>query len=241
LATLKFFGIEVSLARVTVSIEQISGALSHQQYFSGYEHLIAQVRAAITKPEIKLIEVNLHTEPYWWSTRLFLLATLADIFSAVERIVIVEGGANRFYVGMISPHVLRESLAARFPELEVTYQQVKSAQVEGLFPADQVDGIVKKWTESSFLVNGVAYIEENRKILVDRQLLLSWLPSELGKLERDFVEWDGGPESTLLNYMLVCRRSAYVPLVRERRLEKVVDRIDLTARVAENALRQQLS
>ena len=65
LATLKFFGIEVSLAHVTVSTEKISGVLSHQQYFSGSEHLITQVRTAIMKPEIKLIEVNLHTEPYW--------------------------------------------------------------------------------------------------------------------------------------------------------------------------------
>jgi len=172
---------------------------------------------------------------------LFLLATLADIYSGVERIVIVEGGANRFYVGMVSSQVHRESLAARFPDMEVTYQQVKSAQIEGLSPSDQVDGIVKKWTESTFSVNGIAYIEQDRKLLVNSQLLLSWLPSEIGKLETDFVEWDGGPESTLFNYVLVCRRSEYVPLVRERRLEKVVDRIDLATRVAENALRRQLS
>jgi hypothetical protein len=55
LATLKFLGVEVSLSRVTVSVdEKISVALSERQYFSGAKHLISQMRSILMKPEIKV-------------------------------------------------------------------------------------------------------------------------------------------------------------------------------------------
>jgi hypothetical protein len=196
LATLKLFGVEVSLSHVTVSIdEKMLAAFSHKQYFSGEEHLIEPIHRAIVKPEIQLIEVNLHTQPYWWSTRLFLLAALADVHSTVSEFVFVEGDAERIYVGMISPRNLRTSMAMQFPELEVTFQQIhRGIQTElGLASssADQVGRIVHKWTES--------FNEEALKILVTRQLLSSWLNAGGGKLETDYLKWDGGPDSALLN------------------------------------------
>jgi len=66
-------------------------------------------------------------------------------------------------------------------------------------------------------------------------------PADFNAAARIHLKWDGGLDSVLLNYTLICRSSPYVGLVRERRLEKVVNRIDLAGRVAENALRGQLS
>lgn len=242
LVTLKLFGVEVALSRVTVSIdEKISAVLSQQQYFSGSQHLIDQLRGAIVNPELKLIEVNLHSQPYWWSTRLFLLAVLAHNYSNVAEFVFVEGGTERIYVGMVSPLALRMSLATQFPELEATYQQVQQRVLASASsPADQVGAIVHEWTASQFKQNNLVLSEEAMKTLVTRQLLSSWLTVGNGKLETDYLTWDGGPDSALLSYMVIRRSSPYVALVRERRLEKVVDRIDLALRVAENALRHEL-
>jgi hypothetical protein len=160
-------------------------------------------------------------------------------------LVIVEGGTERKYVGMVSPRALREALTTQFSELEVTYQSVQDkAQIHPgvqLFPADQIDEIVEQWTISQFDRNGVIFREEDLKILVSSQVLSNLLETGGGKMETDYLKWDGGPDSALLNYLLVCRSSPYVALVREKRLEKVVDRIDLAARVAESALKRQLS
>lgn len=242
LAAMKLFGVEISLSRVTVSIdEKILAAFSQKQYFSGEEHLIEPIQRAIVKPEIQLIEVNLHTEPYWWSTRLFLLAALADVYSTVEQFVFVEGGAENIYVGMISPRSLRRALGRQFPEMETTFREIHEGIKTGPSPSVQVGLIVHQWAASQFRRNGSSPIEEELKILVTRELLSNWLKAGGGELETDYLNWDGGPDSALLNYMLICRSSPYVALVRERRLEKVVNRIDLAGRVAENALRRQLS
>ncbi len=104
-----------------------------------------------------------------------------------------------------------------------------------------VDEIVEQWTVSQFNRNGIALREEQVNTLVTSQLLSSWFEAGGRKLEMDYLKWDGGPDSALLNYMLVCRGSPYVALVRERRLEKVVDRNGLATRVAESALSRQLS
>jgi hypothetical protein len=175
----------------------------------------------------------------------FLLAALADIYSGVEKFVIVEGGPERIYVGMISPRDLRKSLATQFPEFEATYQNVQRNAIGKLglqcSSADLVDEIVEQWTMSQFNRNGNVLSEEQVNTLVTSQRLSSWLSAGGGKLETDYLKWDGGPDSALLNYMVVCRSSAYVPLVRERRLEKVADRVDLAVRVAESALRRHRS
>jgi hypothetical protein len=159
--------------------------------------------------------------------------------------VIVEGGAERIYIGMISPRTLRESLTTKFPDLEATYQNVQQSAINKLglefSSADLVDEIVEQWTVSQFNRNGGVLGEEQVKALVTSRLLSSWLEAVGGKLETDYLKWDGSPESALLNYMLVCQRSPYVALVRERKLEKVVDRIDLATRVAESALSRQMS
>jgi hypothetical protein len=189
--------------------------------------------------------VNLHAEPYWWSTRLFLLATLAYLYSGVEMFVIVEGDEERRYVGMISPRALRNCLATLFPELETACQRVQlNARIKpelASSPADQVDEIVEQWTVSTFDQNGGVFSEEQRKSLVTGEILSSWLAAVGEKLETDDIKWDGGPGSPLLNYMVVCRSSPYVALVKERRLEKVVNRLELAERVAESALKRQLA
>jgi len=70
---------------------------------SATPQLVASVSRAITQPDLKLVEINLRTQPYWWSTRLFLLAALAQEYSNIQRLVIVCNDASRVFVGMVAP------------------------------------------------------------------------------------------------------------------------------------------
>lgn len=51
--------------------------------------------------------------PYWWSTRLFLLAALADDYSNIKQLVFVENDDERSYVGMATPAAVRKAWGRR--------------------------------------------------------------------------------------------------------------------------------
>jgi hypothetical protein len=64
LARTKFFGVEVSLSQVTVSgDEKITAVLTQQEYLTGALRITSQMCSVIMKPEMKLLEVNLHVDP----------------------------------------------------------------------------------------------------------------------------------------------------------------------------------
>src|SRR5437773_2200161 len=122
-AGFKAFGFEVSLADATVDLQaDVAAAITTQQYFSGTQQLIDRFAELILRPQTEVIEVNLRGPPvlpgqrdYWWSTRLYLLAALADDFSRVQTFAFVERWAERRFVGMARPSDIRTALAAASP------------------------------------------------------------------------------------------------------------------------------
>jgi hypothetical protein len=239
LVKVKMFGVEVSLSQVTVHVDQqITVITPQQQLWTGDEQIIAKLRTALLEPGIKLIELNLRREPYWWSTRMFLVAALVDDYIEVDQFVLVEGNTDCKYIGMITPGSLRKSLAAVFPDLEVVYQTIQRAMPISSERGEKIAKTVQDWSLGIFNNNGTKCSEIDAKQLVTKKLLASWLR---GFVDPEYLRWDGGPGSALLQYQLVAQKSPYVPLVREGRLEKIVDRNDLALRIARAALSQQLS
>ena len=125
LKSVKAFGVEVSLEAVTIRVdESLANALTADQYFSGAPHLLTRISDAVRRPDLQLIEINLRSVPYWWSTRLYLQAALLDDFSSVERLVFVEDDGQRRYVGMATPRDVRRASGVQPPGLEATYRDI---------------------------------------------------------------------------------------------------------------------
>src|SRR5215472_15275238 len=91
----KAFGLEVSLAQVTVHLDtKLAAVIASPDLGSKAPHLVAQMEA-ILKPEVELVEIDLRDGSYWFSTRLYLLAALAHDLSDVRAFVFMNGGAAR--------------------------------------------------------------------------------------------------------------------------------------------------
>ena len=76
--------------------------------------LSAAIRAAVGNSQLKLLAINLRSTPYWWSTRLYLLAALAEEYTYIERLVVVEQDAARVFVGMAAPVGVRKGQCCKF-------------------------------------------------------------------------------------------------------------------------------
>jgi hypothetical protein len=241
----KAFGFEVSLSQFTVAIDtQLAAAISSTQYFSGREHIVEQIEQAIARPEMELVEVNLHDGNYWAQTRLYVLSALADDFSNIRIFAFVEGGAKRTFVGFATPSAVRKALAVQFPYLEVAYLKIK--QVHTRTPAGaRASVIVSNWSAHSFDQNPFEEPqsgaqrqlagEPNLRVKVNSDSLNDWLT----RIGRGFVyqsvEWSGVVEPRLLRALVRDYAGAYVALLRGTSLDRVVNRLELAVRMAERA------
>ncbi len=63
----------------------------------------------------RTLVIDLGTGDTWWSTRLYLLATLLQSLTSVRQLVFAHPGGR--FAGMASPAAVREGLCAEFPEI----------------------------------------------------------------------------------------------------------------------------
>lgn len=235
LAGFKAFGFEVSLSQATAEIEaEVAAAITSQQYFSGAQHIIDQLKVLIVRSDTELIEVNLRDGDYWWSSRLYLLAALADDFSNVRQFVFVEHGPQRAFVGMATTGAVRGAMAAELPSLEVVYAGVKLNQ-QAASPDDRVASIVNSWAASQFEHEGQQRLEEHLP-RVTKDLLHDALAKVGRRLATDSVDWTRVSDPQLVRALLLDFESQHVALLRGGRLDRVVNRFELAERVAERAI-----
>jgi hypothetical protein len=232
----KVLGIEVTLSQASSQVEaEVVGAVTATQYFSGKEAIVEQITQAIMRPEQELLEINLRDGGYWWSTRLFLVAALAEDYSGVQRLVFVEGGLARNFVGMAPPGQVRQALTTLRPILEPAYQQIKRDP-----PAQpgvsRLGGIVLGWTQHAFRQNDHFLGEQDLVDKVSPALLSEWLAANGRFLEKASVDWTGITDPYVIRSLLFECDSRFVALLRDGRLDRVVNRLDLAVRVARRAI-----
>jgi hypothetical protein len=185
--------------------------------------------------QLKLLAINLGSTPYWWSIRLYLLAALAEEYTYIERLVVVEQDGARVFVGMAAPAGARKALARKFPDLEKVFCQIKQSGFNWPDSASQAETIINRWSNEPLFASpqGTAGLVPEKVV---RQLTTStdlrgWL---LNALETESREWSGEkPSSSLYAKILSCT-APYVPLLNGQRLEKVVNRWELAAKLAES-------
>src|SRR5437588_597274 len=105
----KAFAVEVSLAEVEVPVEgDFSGTVMDiaEMGPSASPDLSRTFDEAI-RSRTKIMRVNLRDDDYWWSTRVYLVAALAEDYTDVEALVFVRAGDQRLFVGIAEPPAVR--------------------------------------------------------------------------------------------------------------------------------------
>jgi hypothetical protein len=226
----KAFGIEVSLAQVTVQPDtKLAAAITSRDIGSAAPHLLQQMEA-IVQPGIELLEVDLRDGSYWWSTRLYLLAALAQDMSDVRAFVFVSGGADRRFVGMAMPSIVRRALAAQTPELETTYLDVARAvlMAEATSPVYQ---IVYSWLDRRYGPQATV-LERDFASHISPEALSAALATIGRRLDTDSVDWPGYAAPRIVRALIREFNGEYVALLRWGSLDRIVNRRALAAEIA---------
>ena len=143
---------------------------------------------------------------------------------------------------MATPSAVRAVFAARFPDYEPAYSSAKqSGAGAGEY---EVGMVVAAWqralweaTTDNRMPSGPADLEEHEKALkqfVTSAHLLEWLT---GPMDTSYVNWDGWSEDHRLRARILSEDVAYVALVQDGRLDRVVSRDALALAVGRSALR----
>ena len=245
LGGVKVLGLELTLIPSSIRIEPevvkvVAEITEHQSLdIDSLTALAEKITQAIARPEQELLELNLRDGNYWWSTRLFLAAALAEDYSQIRRLVFVELGDERIFVGMASPGDVRRALANEWPTLELSYQKIRNNPPSVPSPsASEPSKIVVGWDMHQFELNNECMREDDLKlrVKVDTASLNSWLGKMGMRLTTESAEWQGITRPYLVQYILTEFDSPYVALLRHRRLDRVVNRHDLALKVAMRAL-----
>jgi hypothetical protein len=245
----KAFGFEIMLtppsARMEPEVAEAVGEITGDQAFnsSSLQYIVGRITQVIARPEQEVLELNLYDGKYWWSTRLFLLAALVEDYSQIQRLVFVEGGEKRTFVGMALPADVRRALATAWPVLEQAYQDIKLNPPAA--PGTELSRIGFRWSEYNFKPSDQVTPEEDRRekeedlrVKVDTASLRKWLEATGKRLdrERDSVDWYGITRRYLVRSLLFQFDSPYVALLRQGRLDRIVSRLDLALRLAKRAV-----
>lgn len=233
----KAFGFEVTLTTPSpqkIEVADVVGVFAGDPNVMTPDDLqaIQEVVQATIQAGQELLELNLRDGNYWWSTRLFLLAALAEDYSQVQQLVFVEREAERIFVGMASPGDVRQALAKRWPTLELSYQEIKT-QPRPESDASEPSGIILGWEAATFKSEGnQAAYERDLRVKVNARLLREWLSEKGRPLTTDSLVWQGMTDPYLVRSLLFQFDSPYIALLRRGRLDRVVNRLDLALQVA---------
>jgi hypothetical protein len=232
LTGLRVFGVEVTLDQAIVRVDStLDTALSEQQFFSDSPAILRLIDKVTGNPDIELLEVNLRTTGYWWSTRLYLQAALAQDYTNIQRLVFVDGDNDRRYVGMAAPGEVRRALAESGGlDLEFSYRLAK--QAPRALEHSETQSIVYAWTTANFARNGIPGTEEQAMTVMTAELL-----TRLVELETDSAEWNQPLDSAHFQALVLEKGARYVPLVQNGRLARIVNADAFARNLATQALR----
>jgi hypothetical protein len=215
----------------TISPEDFLGVVS--EFEASFAPTIEQeIQAAATNAgKAKIAKVRLGAGDRWLASRLYLLAGLADDFTELQRIVFTSSdqfdplaGQPDLFEGLASPNAMRRGLARQFPPFLDAYHAA------GGFSAQRSDlgGVIGRYVE--LLVREAA-----PDPWVSPVLLAEWVAKDL---DTHAIDQDERALTPLLQ-RIFDGGADFVPLVRHRELEGIVDRPALADRIARDALRTQ--
>lgn len=122
---------------------------------------------ATPSPEVAQIDIG----TTWWSTRLYILAAVADLLTDVRRIAINEGGE---FVGLVSTQHVRRMLRIIHPEIDRFEREQLPLPLPASSP-DALSEIVRRWEAVLGEQPGQWSMEQVVQMTVTRGSLVRWL------------------------------------------------------------------
>jgi hypothetical protein len=238
----KFYNLEVYLNRATRQVSATVSDLKDAKIMpagASFEKVMTkQIRTAIHDEGLELLRVDLEKEPRWWSTRLFLLAALAEDYTKVRQLIFVTPDKTEqcSFVGMATPKSVRHAYATKHRFIEKAYASYDKWDVRGKISAEEEAG----WVIGKFgrEIKDQGMDEERIKEVVTPNGLRNELRDNL---VTGGVQWPRHPLVTpLLIYRIVDFSEPYVALLNDRHLLRVVDRGAIATQLSREALEQEL-
>lgn len=146
----------------------------------------------------------------WWSTRLFLLASLLRSLTAVRQVVFCDVGGR--FVGMASPAAIIEGLGNAFPQLDEFVRSLRAGGPPSQDIERETDRQTNAW--NFFVTSPLVVVETNLKVGVRAPLLERWLGERwVGRC----IRVDGNDLSMNQVQQIVDAPLADVPVQRRRK------------------------
>lgn len=207
-----------SLAERLAAVQEIVRA---QELGPSY---MANIREQLhTLGECSFIELQLGPTP-WWNTRLYLVAALAQEMGSAQGIVFVDDQGQ--FVRVCAPGEIRRRLGQRWPALDAAYAAFRSEAPT----LQQVES--ELWRFPAHVATALGQQEE----LARHVLSVRDIADDLGMAANAEVVDIEGKGQRFLQREILGRLSPYVALLRNERLQGLVDRAKLAERVARAAL-----
>jgi hypothetical protein len=236
LSGFKVYGVEVSLIQASTQLEAGLVDAVMVQYYSDNRGLLELIsKTLVGREEPVEIPLRRGEKPFWWSTRLFLVAALTMDYTRVQAFVFVEGQENRSFVGLARPSDVRANFGHQVPSFEDVYGELRARLDPGMPATQEVEHLIEWWSEHAFSQDGRQMTESEVRVKVDRVTLLEWM-GQAGGLDDRCVRWKGLQDRALLAD-IVGFDGPYVPLVEHGRLHKVACRRAVVEEVAAKALK----
>ena len=180
--------------------------------------------------DIKALQVNLGDGTNWWSTRLYLLASLAADVTEIETMVFVD--ANENFVGMAPPLIVKERLSILHKTLQRYEKAVQKNKLTDI--KDEVARRIDAW--ESFMNNAGG--EQSIKASVSKRNIKKWL--DLYMIEKA-LEWQADDPSVWQMQRLLDYPIEFVPVTENGKFKRIVDRKALTEQIARLFIKEQVS
>jgi hypothetical protein len=247
---IKFFTSPEDLAARVAASVHVAGALAEAQDVKIDLHGIVQsdlvnypdqlfkasglpilTEGLIKAGSTRLMTIDLQRNDYWWSTRLYGLATLAHEFTPAEWLMFVED--NGKYVGMARPIHVRRALAAAQPELENDYRALtlpaRAQEPAHFYAARVLDALAAAFAQHPGGEQGLRFV-----------VSAQWIRDHVLELVRTQVE-SRGPIDPLATYLLLNKDTPFVPMTENGQVLKVIDRVGVATEIARQHLEQQIN
>lgn len=253
LTKIRLFEFEVGLSEATAEISQnlpneLKDAKRMQLGTTLAPEIVNQLTNVIrSSAAAELVEVNLGYGRTWVATRLYFLASLCVDYTEIKHIVFIETseGIERVFIGMAPPRVVKRILELEYPILEQAY---KDASLRSTSLGDESSRISDTEEINSIVQNFGNYLHQfssgdegelkspGVKEWVTKSLLLKHISFD--KYGQS-IEWESGASiSPILLYRIIKASSQYIPLIQNKQLTKIVDRFELSIKIADFAIKQ---
>ena len=171
---------------------------------SGRMPLEALIEAS-PQPEVAHIDIA----TTWWSTRLYILAVVADLLTDVRRIIVKEGDD---FVGMVSTQHVRVMLQNVHPEIE-QFEVQQAPLALPTAPREALSQVLARWSGVLGELPGQYVREQAVQMTATRAALIRWLGDGMLTGAVQVVDPD---QPTVLDLMrMLDYPNKYVPVVAE--------------------------